>query len=100
MDVPHLDFPVRIAGNSLAQVEQDSTEEIAASLTAILVTPVGSIAELPEFGVTDPTFGLEADLLTAVTEAGRQETRWEPVVREIVADGVTWRLSLAVKGAL
>lgn len=99
MDLPHIDFPVRVAGGHLAQVEQDSAEEIAASLTAILITPRGSLPASPQFGVADPALGLGSDLLQAVAEAAEQETRWEPEVQGIVADGLVWRLSLAVKGA-
>jgi hypothetical protein len=60
-DVPHFDLPLRF-GPQAAVVEQDSVEEIAACVLAILLCRVGFRDELPEFGVPDFTFSNPVDV--------------------------------------
>jgi len=74
-DVPHFDLPFRFTSPQAAVVEQDSVEEIAECVLAILLCPQGYRVELPEFGMDDPTFSMpEVDL-----EAVRQAVElWEP----------------------
>jgi phage baseplate assembly protein W len=55
-ELPHFDLPFRFASPQAAVVEQDSIEEIAECVLAILLCPLGYRVELPEFGIEDPTF--------------------------------------------
>lgn len=71
LEVPHLAWPFRFAGRRLAQVDQDSIEDVQQSVHAYLATPRGARPLNPEFGAEDPTFspGLDADQLAADIEA-------------------------------
>jgi phage baseplate assembly protein W len=52
MAVPHFSYPFRLTGSgSVAVVEQDTTDEIAQCVQAIISTDEGSRVEIPEFGV-------------------------------------------------
>jgi phage baseplate assembly protein W len=57
-DVPHFSLPFRFASPQAAVSEQDSLDEIADCVLAILVTPQGYRVELPAFGIIDPTFSM------------------------------------------
>lgn len=59
--VPHFSLPFRFIqqgkGYPTAAVnEQDTADEVADCVEAILRYEIGSRAEKPEFGITDPTF--------------------------------------------
>lgn len=75
VDVPHFSFPFRLGNNGkFAVVEQDSSDEIADCVQVLLSTPSGSRAELPEYGIDDPTFTQSIDvqgILAAIDD-------WEP----------------------
>ena len=60
-DCPHFSLPFRL-GPTAAVCEQDSVEEIAGCVLAILLCPVGYRSELPTFGIIDPTFTTPVDL--------------------------------------
>jgi hypothetical protein len=52
--VPRLKVPIQMGSNgSLATVEQDSQEEIAASVYALIATLRGSLLEEPDLGVEE-----------------------------------------------
>jgi phage baseplate assembly protein W len=53
---PHFSLPFRLSGTSFAVSEQDSAEEIADCVEAILRTPEGSRIDVPGFGRPDGTF--------------------------------------------
>lgn len=53
---PHLAVPFQIVGPRARVVEQDSVDEIAQCVYAVLGTERGSRLEEPDFGVTDPAF--------------------------------------------
>ena len=74
-DVPHFDLPFRFTASQAAVVEQDSVEEIAECVLAILLCPQGYRVELPEFGLADPTFSTPGVDLAAVRQAVEL---WEP----------------------
>ena len=72
--IPHFALPLRVAGDGrFAVVEQDSPDDVAQCVAVVLATPVGSRAEIPEFGA--PRFDFDvpdpADVIEAVKE-------WEP----------------------
>jgi phage baseplate assembly protein W len=56
-DVPHLAWPFKMAGRALAQVEQDSIEDVRQNVYAFLATTKGERPLSPDFGLDDPTFG-------------------------------------------
>lgn len=62
VEVPHFALPFRFetdpTGEAHAAVnEQDSPDDIADCVQAILMCPLGFRLELPDFGVRDQTFG-------------------------------------------
>ena len=68
-DVPHFALPFRFANPQVAVSEQDSLDEIADCVYAILVCPIGFRVELPTFGIADPTFAMPAPDLVELREA-------------------------------
>lgn len=58
-DVPHLAWPFRLPGRRgpLAQVEQDSIEDVQQNVYSYLATERGERPLSPDFGLDDPTFG-------------------------------------------
>lgn len=75
MDIPHFSLPLRLAGDSLAVVEQDTADEIADCVLVVLLCPRDFRAELPEFGIDDPTFAQTAPDAEAIAVAVAD---WEP----------------------
>jgi len=75
-DVPHFDLPLRFdPGQSrMAEVEQESVEEILACVLAVMLCERGFRVDVPEFGIDDPTFDpvVDTDLLRSQIEL------WEP----------------------
>jgi phage baseplate assembly protein W len=81
VETPHFSFPFRFVTNpatgnlEAAVTEQESADEVADCVQRIAQTRRGWRDELPEFGLSDPTFEqapVDADLLT-------EELReWEP----------------------
>ena len=74
-DVPHFSLPFRFATPGAAVTEQDSLDEIADAVYAVLVCPVGFRVESPLFGTPDQTFAMPAPDLDELRNA--IET-WEP----------------------
>jgi hypothetical protein len=74
-DVPHFSYPFRFASPLAAVTEQDSLDEIADCVLVTLLCPQGYRAELPEFGLPDPTFSsptVDVDVMRRTVEF------WEP----------------------
>ena len=74
-DVPHFDLPFRFSNPQAAVVEQDSVEEIAECVLAVLLCPLGFRVELPDYGLADPAFSsplVDVELIRA------QVLEWEP----------------------
>lgn len=67
-DVPHFALPFRFANPQAAVNEQDSLDEIADCVYAILVCPAGFRVELPTFGLVDPTFSSPGPDLDEIRE--------------------------------
>ena len=53
---PHFNFPFQIFGGTVEAVEQDSVEDIANCVTAIIITPDTFRTDLDDFGLPDMTF--------------------------------------------
>lgn len=64
--VPHFDLPFRFIGARAATVEQDTLDDITNCVVAILRTIEGQRLEINEFGIPDPTFGLQPLRLDAL----------------------------------
>jgi len=75
VDVPHFSLPFRFASPQAAVTEQDSLDEIADCVFAILLCPAGFRVELPAFGLPDPTFAMTAPDLDEIRTVIDQ---WEP----------------------
>jgi phage baseplate assembly protein W len=74
-DIPHFTLPLRFERGAAVVAEQDETDDIASCVVAILLCPIGMRAELPEFGITDPTFSMAAVDVDVISAAVH---RWEP----------------------
>ena len=74
--VPHFRVPFRIVGGKASVVEQDSQDELAGCVTAILAYEEGSRFELPEFGISDLTFTSPGE--DRLGQLRHAVTRWEP----------------------
>jgi hypothetical protein len=73
---PHLAFPPRIgSGGHLDTVEQDSDEDILACVYVALKTPIGTRLYVPNFGVSDYTFGFVVPVSELQTEIQTSEPR-------------------------
>jgi hypothetical protein len=55
-DVPHFDLPFQLGPAGAPVVEQDSIDDIANCVTAVVSTHIGWRELAPEFGVPDYTF--------------------------------------------
>lgn len=76
--IPKLAVPFRVIGGRPQTVEQDSTEEIANCVWAVLTTPLGSREIDPSFGIPEQVFqqgGVDVDDLRSAIE--EQEPRAE-----------------------
>lgn len=68
-DVPHFKVPLELSGSGFATVEQDSADEVEQCVEAILRTPLGALERDPEFGIPDPTFGVDLSAISASVDA-------------------------------
>ncbi len=73
--IPKLRVPIEMGTHGFRTVEQDSDDEVAACVYAVVATPLMSRVEEPMFGVEDPTF---ETLPLNVTEWIDQIARFEP----------------------
>lgn len=74
-DLPHFVLPFRVANGAAVVVEQDTTDDVLVCVLAILLCPLGYRAELPDFGIDDPTFSEGFVDLESIT---RTLAEWEP----------------------
>jgi phage baseplate assembly protein W len=73
--LPHFSYPFRFAAGKAVVSEQDSPDEVADCVTAILLCPVGYRVELPEFGTDDVAFSSPSVDTDKIREA---VGFWEP----------------------
>jgi phage baseplate assembly protein W len=69
-------MPFRFDRGAAVVAEQDSTDDVVACVISIMLCPLGFRAELPGYGIEDPTFSqgvVQADDLTAAAVL-----KWEP----------------------
>lgn len=73
--IPHLKWPIRFTSRGADVVEQDSMDDIAQCLLAILRTPQGLRHDLPDFGIPDLLFREGGVDIAGIQEAIEE---WEP----------------------
>lgn len=78
---PHIAIPLRYVNGSLKVNQQDAIDDLADCVYAVCKTNPGDRAELPDFGLLDPTFGQEPLSMTA---AQTQIEQWEPRVAVLI----------------
>jgi phage baseplate assembly protein W len=84
-ETPQIALPFEILSDgTVREVEQDSVEEIAMSVEAILRYPLNYREELPDFGMPDLTFAETTEDLSSLIQA--HVARWEDRVRVLVAE--------------
>ena len=86
---PELAIPFRLVGNGVAEVEQDSDEEITQGAILVLRYEIGERPAIPRFGIEDPTFAMKEANARGMIAA---VTQWEPnatieIVQSIVQSG-------------
>lgn len=83
-EIKHLRFPLEIDGNgNLSVVEQNSVEDIAQCVTAILRTPLGLSDAIPELGLTyQPFYEGGADVQEIQQQLAQHEQRTDVLVSE------------------
>jgi phage baseplate assembly protein W len=85
---PHFAWPFRLGqGHAFAVVEQDTVEDIEQCVVVLVSTELGSREELPEYGISDPTFTSGVDtteILAAVDD-------WEDRAVIELRDGISTR---------
>jgi len=103
VEVPHIAWPVRMQGTSLAVVEQDTLDDVTQCVRVICSTPLGSRTDDPELGLPDQTFaqgGADPDAI--VDAVARSEERAEVEVDSTLDENelARGRDRLAVRVAL
>lgn len=74
--VNHLVIPFQYdATGSAAVMEQDTINDVAQCLRVLLSTPTGTRIEQFDYGIPDPTFTSEANIVAQISAA---VARWEP----------------------
>jgi phage baseplate assembly protein W len=78
-NIPHFDLPFRYTGYppKPAMVEQDSVDDVAVCVQAILLTEPGQRLGMPDFGVDDQSFRQGG---ASVDELKRAVMKYEPRV--------------------
>lgn len=100
-DIPHLVWPLRLAASGqLADVEQDSLDDVRQAVRVLRSTPLGVRPLAPDIGLEDPTFAsrVDPDLLTAVLEEQEDRARLTITAADIDETGeqiVTVHVALA-----
>ena len=79
----HFSFPFTING-SAAVVAQDSDAEVQQNVMVLVLTDVGERLEVPEFGISDPTFRTEIDT-EAIAEAAEV---WDDRAKVLIASDI------------
>lgn len=59
VDTPHFALPLRYVNGSAVVNQQDTMADIADCVEAVCLTTPGDRDEMPDFGIEDPTFGVQ-----------------------------------------
>jgi hypothetical protein len=71
---PHFSFPFVMTAGGASVTEQDTDAELLDCVEVILSVPLGFREDLPDFGLSDPVFGVGMDTQDIIDTV----TRWEP----------------------
>lgn len=82
-DVPHFSLPFRFTNGQAAVNEQDTIDDIADCVEAVLRTPVGSRPEHPLFGIPDQVFQQRP---LDVDDIARRVEAWEPRAKVLLEE--------------
>lgn len=99
--VPTFSYPLRIdpTTGTFAEVEQDSVDDVAGCVEAVLRTRVGERDELPGFGTPDLAF---RELPLDLDELADMVSLWEPRAELLIEEApqvlydITTRLQITV----
>ena len=95
-EIPHLAWPFRAAGPTLAQVEQDSIEDVQQSVRSYLATEKGERPLSPDFGLDDPTFGPDVNTARLAADiVNSEDGRADVTITKTGPDG-NGRMSITV----
>jgi phage baseplate assembly protein W len=103
VELPHFSFPFHLGGSgSFAVDEQDSADEVSAAVAICLATPLGSRAEVPEYGSPRAEFNLPpvGDLIEAVEEWEDRAALDIDVLRGLNGDETAVQLTAIVRPAI
>jgi hypothetical protein len=82
MAIPHFTIPLSFDRGAAVVCDQDSADEVVSCVLSVLLCPLHFRAELPEFGIADPTFSMGHVDLEVIADAVRQ---WEPRASMVMA---------------
>lgn len=94
-EAPHFRLPFRVVGRGARVVEQDSLEEIAQCVYAVLATEPGSREEEPDFGLDDQAFrmgGADLDHFQEIVSQYEPRARllptavWEDLLQRVTVE--------------
>lgn len=85
--VPHLAWPLRLAGARLDTVEQDTLVDVRQCVHVLLRTPLNARPLAPTVGVEDPTFSTGVDPLVLAGQVEGVEDRARLRVEALGPDG-------------
>lgn len=84
--MPHIDWPIRLNAAGYQTCQQDTAQEVAATVTVVCSFERGSRIEAPDFGIADPTFN---QMPIDTTDLEQQLAALEPradITVELTAD--------------
>jgi phage baseplate assembly protein W len=97
--IPHFALPFRMVGGRAVEVEQDSAEDVAACVEAVLRTRPGQRDALPEFGSPDLAFRqlpVDPDDLVAAVETWESRAQLLAEERPDLLDEAALRVRLTL----
>lgn len=96
--VPKLRVPLEMGATGFRTVEQDSLDDVAQCVYAVMATERGSRIEDPDFGITDPTFEQGGmDVGEALLQIGTWEPRANVTIEQDIVD-LTDAVTVEVRG--
>lgn len=100
VDTPHLAYPFTLTNSGAEVNEQDSAEDLTAQIRMAASCLVGSIPELPEFGIPDLTFAqvssptaFSSPLIAAIQSQVPQATI-SAIVSALDSSGSDWGITV------
>lgn len=95
-DQPHFALPFRFVNGRAVVNEQDSPDDVADCVVAIVSCPLGSRVEAPDFGAPDQTFAQTVDRQQLAAAIRHWEPRAHPQVARVLDPTDPYASSLQV----